>query len=157
MVALTLLLIIGSAVSLNVYSMIEKSRFSKDVSKIISQLRLSRQMALNTNLDWKFEMVSDQNRLRIQVSAPFSSFPPCKTSFIDNLEVRFQEKEVEGIAIYFSPTGKIAPEGTWEFSSPCGKYQREISTFELFHQKELLDQNGPTHPEDVEAKKGSAP
>lgn len=157
MIGLTLLLIIGSAVSWNVYKMIERSRFSTDVSKIISQIRLSRQMAINTRLDWKFEMAPHENSFRLQSSAPFSAYPPCKPSFTHDLEVRFEGKEIEAIVVYFSPTGKIAPEGVWELSTPSGKYHREISTFELFHQKELPDQEGPKHPEDVEAAKGSAP
>ncbi|MCC6127645.1 MAG: hypothetical protein IT584_00375 [Chlamydiae bacterium] len=146
MLGITLLLITGGVVFWKMETVIKKGRFSTDVSKIETELRSSHRLALNTGRDWKLEIISSESGLEI-CSGPIPSQLPPRRLKIGSLTFTFQDMEMERFCIYFSPTGKIEPEGVFSFSSPCGSFHKEISSFELFRQREIPEALGPSRPE----------
>lgn len=146
MLGLTLLLISGGAVFWKMQAVIKKGRFSSDVSKIEAELRSSHRLALNTGRDWKLEIICSKKGLEIR-SGPMPSQLPPRRLRVGPLIIIFQEVELERFSIYFSPSGKIEPEGVFSFSSPCGSYHQEISSFDLFRQREIPEALGPSRPE----------
>ncbi len=146
MLSLSILLMAAGSMFWKAHVMIKKGRFSTDVSKIEAELRSSRQLALNMGLDWKLEIVSSKNGLEIR-SGPIPSELPPRRLKTGPLIVQFQDVEVKKLSLHFSPTGKIAPEGIFSFSSLCKSFHREFSSFELFRQRELPEALGPARPE----------
>ena len=148
MVAFALLLLASGAVSWNIYQAVKKYQFRSDISRLQRQLASCYTLALNTASDWKFSLSYKQNRLRAQAICPLRSEACGKPLFFDSLKVQFNGEEIEELAIYFSPTGRIEPMGRLEFHR-ASTFHEEIFLPDLFRIKEIPDKEGPMHPNDV--------
>ncbi len=149
MLGLALLLLAAGAVSWNVHQAVKKYKFRSDVSRLELQLTSCYTLALNTAVDWTFHLTCKEGRLRAQTLCLHSSNPPPKPLLFDSLQASFNGEEFEELSIYFSPTGRIEPEGRIEFYQKSSPFRQEILLPDCFRIKQLIDKQGPTHPADA--------
>lgn len=149
MIGLALLLLAAGAVSWNVHQAVKKYKFRSDIARVQLQLESCYTLALNTAVDWKFHLAYKQDRLRVQALCLHGSAPSAKPLLIDSLKVLFNGQEIEELAVYFSPTGRVEPAGRLEFYHPSSSFHEEILLPDLFRIKQLPDKQGPVHPSDV--------
>ncbi|MDP1608264.1 MAG: type II secretion system protein [Chlamydiales bacterium] len=149
MLGLALMLFASGIVFWNVHQAIKKHRFYADASKVEMQLQLAHRMAINTAVDWTFQLGVDQKRIAVRCfSVHLPSFFS-KPYFIDPIKVVFNGKEAEQLVVSFSPTGCVEPKGLLELHDVNLEFSREILLPECFYKKQLSDQEGPVHPDDV--------
>ena len=152
MIALSLILMAAGAVAWKMKGAIAKNRFHSDVSRIQVQLESSYRLAINTKADWT--VILDRSADRLNVSSLCATklalipFQP-RNLPLQPLKMIFNGREAERFVIYFSPTGKVSPEGVLELLQPSNGFHKELRIPELFQRREVSEKEGPLHPDDA--------
>lgn len=154
MIAISLILIAGSAIGIKLHTAIEKRRFGSSLERFRSRLIDCRQLALNMQSDWKgvLQKTSDEWAFFGYTldEVRFKNFPPLK---LGSFSLFFNQKKVEKIEFLFSSTGQVVVEkssfGTLLFSTKSSCIIWELP--QIFQLDENLDGKrlGPVRPDEL--------
>jgi hypothetical protein len=153
MVALALLTMAAGMIGWKIHGAIAKKKFTTNLSRIQIQMESCYRLAINTRVDWwvTLERMDDRLMVTAQSSAGSTLLPFQPRAFpIDPLKMEFNGEPAEKFRIYFSPTGKISPDGVLSLS--IKDLHQELKIPELFQRNERAEKQGPTHPDDVPDK-----
>ncbi|MBS0624723.1 MAG: type II secretion system protein [Verrucomicrobia bacterium] len=150
MIGLSILIMAAGAISWKLHGAIVKKRFDSGASRIKLQLQSTYRLAFNTRSDWKVVFEQTEGTLKVMaVCMNTKSFPNLhpKTVSLEKFQILFKDKPIENLVIYFSPTGKVFPEG--RITLIHDEFEEELNLQGLLLRYEGKEKGGPLHPDDI--------
>jgi hypothetical protein len=148
MIAISLMLIAAGAIGWKMEGMIARKRFQSDVEKFQSRLLVCHRLALNTQADWRGNLVRDGEKWIFTVhcieNPKLFPLPPLS---LRDLSLFLEGEKREEVSFDFTATGEVFPKGRMKLSGSKGLAVEWLLP-ELFSLEEG-DRKGPAHPDDL--------
>lgn len=145
MVALVLIAIASTAISLQMRGAIEKKKFNSNIEKLKSRMFVAQKLAIATQADWTGVLKKETNgwTFSVKCDEPGKQFSPLH---LDKMDLLLNGKKVTDQLVFdFFASGHTSPDGILTFKH--GSHQTQWKGFDLFERNEGK-KLGPAHPND---------
>jgi len=146
MIGIALIAIASGALFWRLQKMVERSRFDTDVKRFQSLLLLTRNLAINTKMDYRLDLKQMPDSWAAHLFCredPDLSYPVPKLSA---LEITLNRTPIHELSIHFYSTGFVGPKGLITLGAENQK--KEFKFPELFYRQEDLPLV-PLHPSEI--------
>ena len=154
MIGISLMMIAGSLVGVNLHKSIEKKKFTSSLARLKTRLLDCRQLAINMQADWQGDLRLSNGEWIFDAytldEAKFPNFRPLK---LEKFDLFWNGKKVAAISFLFASGGEVRIDkqtsGTIAFSKKNFQDLWQFPT--LFQLDESGDEKkaGPLHPDEL--------
>lgn len=145
MVAVVLIAIASTAVSIQMRGAIEKKKFNSNIERLKSRMFVVQKLAMATQADWTgvLKKEADGWTFSVKCDEPGKQFSPLH---LDKMDLLLNRKKVTDQLVFdFFASGHTLPDGVLTFKH--GSQQTQWKGFDLFERNEGK-KLGPAHPND---------
>ncbi len=143
MIALVLILLVGSFTGWEMHHAMQKKRFQSELERLRVRFIVMQKLAVAMQADWKgvlqrrgkewlFEAICEEER-----GKKLSPLP------LGTMKIFFEKEEISVISLDFYASGEILPEGEFLFVQDSN--QMKWKTSELFQKEEKSKENRPAY------------
>ncbi|MBX7067111.1 MAG: type II secretion system GspH family protein [Parachlamydiales bacterium] len=146
MVALVLIAIASTAVSIQLRGAIEKKKFNSNLDRLKSRMFVAQKLAIATQADWTGVLKKEKDGWTFLVQTDETNGKQFSPLRLDKMELYLNGKKINSQLVFdFFSSGHTSPEGILSFKQ--GSQHCEWKGFDLFQRNEGK-KSGPTHPSD---------
>ena len=144
MIAIVLLSIVSSLVSIKMTRAVEKKKFQSDVDRLKARMGLAQKLAMAMQADWTGCLEREGDGWIFYIQCDEISNKQLTPLHIASMEISLNQKKIGSrLDFDFYASGHSFPDGTFLFKQKS--HQIKCSTLDLYERKEG-NKSGPSHP-----------